>query len=143
SKVEQQLLCYINQAQAHNMHIILMGDLNADAAKLSTITRSGSVVPKHLRFLQTLPSYDLVDTTAFLHDDVLTSTDDRYHTYIPSISRQHSSRLDYVFVSNSLLSNVIANKTYHADFVGSDHRFVQLHISSSGLFDLGSSAQRK
>src|SRR5271154_372995 len=127
--IEDQLTLHINDARSNRMHIILMGDLNADQHDLNQamlrndIDDNGQNINWRFNFLHKLPTLNFYDVVELTHD--LTSNNPKYHTFFPP-AHFRTKRLDYIWVSHDLVNNVIDTKTHDPDFCRTDHKLITL-----------------
>ena len=84
----------------------------------------------------------MIDYLPAFHDDYLTA--DHLHIYVHS-SRNISSRLDYHWLSPSLMSNLFFSGIYWPDYrvLNSDHAIVHSILLTENLFDGKASAKLK
>jgi exonuclease III len=125
-KTIEKLQELLRRAIDKNAHIILGGDLNMCIKQHDSINDRGTLNTINQRLLELLDTFGLVD--AFRHYNQNT----RSYTYPRT---NPSARLDYIFVSRSLLPFI--NNVTHFEPPGalSDHLAVKIEITNPMLCD--------
>ena len=116
------------------MKIFVMGDLNCHSDKWMHYVDNGLKAPSRFNILELLSSNNMIDSLSAFHEDYLTA--DHLHTYLHP-SGSVSSRLDYHWISPSLMSNLFFSGIYWPDYrvINSDHAIVHSILLTENLFD--------
>src|SRR5256885_141223 len=119
-----------------------MGDLNCHSDKWLHYVDNGLKAPSQFNILELLASNNMIDSLSAFHEDYLTA--DHLHTYVHPF-RTVSSRLDYHWLSPSLIANLFFSEIYWPDYrlINSDHAIVHLILLTENLFDGKASAKLK
>jgi exonuclease III len=108
--IQQYITQLINDANANDFHIILLGDFNADIDRRSN-------PPYAKSFMTSLQHHGLCDVFNILYDDKRSS--------YPSFFRNSShSRIDYIWTSSEITLNLTKGDTVHIMADISDHSAV-------------------
>src|SRR3989440_11382544 len=141
-KVKSFLSKTISEATRNNMKIFVMGDLNCHSDKWMHYVDNGLKAPSQFNILELLVSNNMIVSLSAFHEDYLTA--DHLHTYLHP-SGSVSSRLDYHWISPSLMSNLFFSGIYWPDYrvINSDHAIVHSMLLTENLFDGKASAKLK
>src|SRR6185312_243093 len=103
---------------------------------------NGLKAPFQFNILELLASNNMIDSLSAFHENYLTT--DHLHTYVHP-SGNVSSRLDYHWLSPSLMSNLFFSGIYWPDYrvINSDHAVVHSILLTENLFDGKASAKLK
>ena len=139
--IYRYVLNLITTAHDKNTKVILMGDFNIspEIYKKEYATK-GSF---HWRFkiLHKLQDNNMIDRIDFTND-ITDSNDSSQHTFWPNQPSVSSSRIDMIYVSHSLLPEIITCDRQSPDLFDTDHDAV-FTIMSDDIFNIQSTAQRK
>src|SRR5213079_675013 len=105
------------EAIRNNMKIFVMGDLNCHSDKWMHYVDNGLKAPLQFNILELLASNNMIDSLLAFHEDYLTV--DHLYTYVHPFGAI-SSRLDYHWLSSSLMSNLFFSGIYYR-VINSDH----------------------
>ena len=124
------------------MKIFVMGDLNCHSDKWMHYVDNGLKAPSRFNILELLASNNMIDSLSAFHEDYLTAN--HLHAYLHP-SGSVSSRLDYHWISPSLMSNLFFSGIYWPDYrvINSDHAIVHSILLTENLFDRKASAKLK
>src|ERR1043165_1920294 len=141
-QVESFLSTIITEATRNKMKIFLMGDLNYHSDKWMDHIDNGQKPPAQFNILELLASANMIDSLSAFHDDYLTA--EHLHTYMHP-SGEISSRLDYHWLSPSLISNLFFSGIYWPDYrvINSDHAIVHSILLTENLLTGKASAKLK
>jgi endonuclease/exonuclease/phosphatase family metal-dependent hydrolase len=130
----------LDDAEKHNFMIILMGDFNLDYEQYSKEYRRRGAVNWRYKIFNSLDQRQLVDTIDICQD-ITPSTP--FHTFIPKQQQSSPTRIDYIWVSHALLSEVINSNNYEPHLYNTDHKAVYLSLYTDTIFKKKSIAKLK
>ena len=141
-QIRQYLQDIMSEASRLHMHVMIMGDFNDHMDKLQDAIDTDSPIPPQSHILHDLLNRDFVDVLEPFHDNYLTNP--RFHTFKHSANNS-TSRIDYQWVSPSLLPNLFYANNYWPDHHVSlsDHGISHTVLLTTNLFDSKSNAKIK
>src|SRR5256714_7690180 len=124
------------------MHVMIMDDFNAHSDRLQDAIDADAPISPQSHILLDLLNRNFVDVLEPFHDDYMTSS--RFHTFKHS-AQDYTARIDYQWISPSLLPNLFYANNYWPDHHVSlsDHGISHSVLLTSNLFDGKSNAKIK
>src|ERR1044071_2999493 len=113
----------ITEANINKSHLIIMGDLNADAEKYDSLNRTAT--KGKYKIIQLLRDQGLYDTQK------LTDVNLNY-TWKKNNETKH--RIDYIWVNDYMIEDLLITKVISCDELSTDHNILAMTINSSNIF---------
>src|SRR5256714_1656490 len=140
---DNYVLNLLDQSNRAHFQTVLMGDFNVNALKLIQRKETNLLPKADQFFLDTLPTKLLCDAHLSMHPNI--DDDPVFNTYFDDPNSTHgSSRLDYQWLSFSLLPSIYKSMTWPNDpiFYSTDHKMLSLVLDTNELFHNSSTAYR-
>ena len=128
SDLDSYLNTLLEHSHQHDYHVILMGDFNASNADLQQrLSKNLNPTPRQ-QFLYDLPSHLMSD--ALLTLQPASDSDPAFSTFSSTVSR---SRIDYIWISQSILFNLLNSGLHTTELYSSDTKCFSSNYSETVL----------
>src|SRR6266498_5252721 len=134
----KELETLVRNSTKDNFKLIFMGDFNLNYDKFHQLQHSAGQSRWQysiMEFLQSQTMIDVIDATNDLSLNPL-------HTFT-SVVNNASSRIDYIWVSHDIITEVISSHTFSMDFINTDHAIIRATFKMDQLFGRSSQASLK
>src|SRR5688572_11161305 len=133
NKLLEELKLLIREAEQKNLNILIMGDLNADAEKYDTMYNLNT--KGKYKILEILRNKGLYDTQAITNAGVLEPTWRKNDIT--------SRRIDYIWVSESIVQDIILTKVHKNEMIRSDHHLLIMTMETRKIYGNRSRANER
>src|SRR5271170_6915181 len=134
--IDDKLTSILTDARSKSFHIVLMGDFNASQHAIQSRLLVNLLPRPHEQLLHSLPAHGLVDTVNLVHQSLC---DNNELTSFTSTTGT-SSRIDYIWITHSLIPLLTYANHIQPDLYSSDHLMITNFIDITAIMNLPAAA---
>jgi hypothetical protein len=129
----------LESARKDNYHTILMGDFNVQYEEYKRdYQRKGSFHWSYNIFHQIKHKFNMKDGIKLYHS---ITPQNRMNTFHPVQPNKSSTRIDYIWISRSLVMESLTSGTFTAQYFNTDHKAVHMSFLQNSIFQKNSDAK--
>ena len=127
-KIDKYIINNLIQAERDGFKIIIMGDFNVDPDQFHASLLNNRKPHWKFNLIRKLEELRFIDCYSLFHEDIRP-------TWISPNNRSSSSRIDLIWLSESLHYDILYSDHHFNHIYNTDHKTVFVHLLNEDIFD--------